>query len=433
MSDQPNYLIVLTDDQGYGDGGCYGADDLRTPHFDRLAASACRFTNWYGGAAVCSASRASLMTGRFCWDVNVPANISPRYDTPGMDTNVTTLPEHLRSAGYLTYMSGKWHLGQREGERPHERGFDHWFGFLHGCIDYYSHIFYWLLAGGSPPRHDLYLDGEEIYRNGEYFTDLLADHAIAYMKQAHAAGKPFLLYVPFNNPHYPMHAPPDVVARFDHLPEDRKWFAAMMYTCDRALGRILDALDDLGLADNTVVFASADHGPSRENRNWPDGRTDEVFRGGSTGGLRGAKFSLFEGGIRLPALLRWPGVTTPGSTCDAVCHHADLLPTLADASGVNPADSALVGGDIRPVVTGHADHVERKADLCWMAGEQRAVRRGPWKLIENGKDLDPQDGEGEPGFRLYHLDDDPAERHDRLADEPDLVRDLTHTLDEATR
>jgi len=431
MARQPNFLIVLTDDQGYGDAGCYGGGDLQTPHFDRLAASGCRFTQWYGGAPVCSASRASLMSGRFPWQVGVPGNVPADQDATGLDTTVPTLPEHLKRAGYQTFMSGKWHLGQRDGERPHQRGFDHWFGFLHGCIDYYSHIFYWLMGGANlPPRHDLYLDGEEIYRNGEYFTDLVADHAIAYLKQAAATDEPFFLYVPFNNPHYPMHAPADVVERFADLPEDRKWFAAMMYTYDRALGRILDALEELSLTDDTIVFASSDHGPSREPRNWPDGRTDAVYQGGSTGGLRGHKFSCFEGGIRLPALLRWPGVTEPGQTCDAIGHHADLLPTFTRAAGFDVNDPALAGGDLRPVLTGQQTNVDRPGPLCWSFANQRALRAGPWKLIENAAAVDSND---EPGLRLYHLNDDPAETRDQTPAQTDRVAELSRQLDRATR
>lgn len=430
---RPNFLILLTDDQGYGDAGCYGSTDLQTPNFDRLAAEGCRFTQWYGAAPVCSASRAGLLTGRFPWSVGVPGNVSAAWNARGLRTDVITLPQYLRQAGYRTYMSGKWHLGQQPDEQPHRRGFDNWFGFLYGCIDYYSHVFYWLMSdGGLPPRHDLWQDGREIYRNGQYITDMIADQAIAYLRQARDSGQPFFLYVPFNNPHYPMQAPQEVVERFAHLPEDRKWTAALMYTYDQALGRILNALDELGLADNTVVFASADHGPSRESRNWPDGRTDEVYRGGSTGGLRGAKFSLFEGGIRLPALMRWPGVIQPGSVCDAIAHHADILTTFAAAAGVTLDDPQLEGGDLQPVLTGDAKHVHRRRDLCWSYGTQRAIRRGEWKLIRNARDVDPQDGNGEEGDRLYNLQEDPSERKDLRAEHPDLAKELASVMAKTT-
>lgn len=412
---RPNFLIFLGDDQGYGDVGCYGGHDLQTPSLDRLAAEGVRSTQWYGGSPVCSASRASLLTGCYPQHVGVAGNVAGDWDAPGLRADLPTLPELLRKAGYQTYMSGKWHLGQGEGKRPHQRGFDDWFGFLHGCVDYYSHIFYWLMGGSKHhPRHDLWHNGEEIYHNGQYVTDLIAEHAIGYLRRAKADGRPFFLYVPFNAPHYPMHAPAAAIDRFPHLEEARRLTAALLWTYDRAIGRILAELDHLGLARETCVFASSDHGPSREARNWPDGR-EEPFSGGSTGGLRGEKFSLFEGGIRLPAIWRWPGVIPAGTASDAVLHHMDLAPTFLRAAGVEPP-AHLDGHDARDTLTGGAP--PNRAALCWAFGKQRAIRRGDWKLTCRDADA----------HFLADLAADPAERYDLSAEHPDLVCELAAAL-----
>ncbi|MEX0655599.1 MAG: sulfatase-like hydrolase/transferase [Phycisphaeraceae bacterium] len=412
---RPNLLVFLADDQGYGDVGCYGAADLETPTLDRLAAQGARCTQWYGGSPVCSASRASLLTGCLPHTAGVPGNVPASWEASGLAAEAPTLPELLREAGYQTYMSGKWHLGQAAGQRPHDRGFDDWFGFLHGCVDYYSHIFYWLMAdGGSSPRHDLWHNDEELDRNGQYLTDLIADQAIAYLQRAKQDGRPFFLYVPFNAPHYPMHAPADVMARFAHLDEARQLTAAMLWTYDRAIERILDELDRLGLAEDTCVFASADHGPSRETRNWPDGRA-EPYPGGSTQGLRGAKFSLFEGGIRVPAIWRWPSVVPAGSEVETPLHHHDLLPTFLAAAGID-LPPHVEGLDVRPALAGEA--APARECLQWAYAKQQAIRRGPWKLVRQA-DQPPM---------LFDLASDPAEQHDRSAEQPAVVAELVSIL-----
>jgi len=434
MTDRTNFIIIIADDLGWGDVGCFGADDMQTPNLDRIAASGAQLRQWYGGSPVCSASRASLMTGRFCWRADVPTNISAKWDAAGLSHETPTLPELLKQRGYATAMSGKWHLGQREGDRPHDRGFDDWFGFLHGCIDYYSHTFYWLMAGaGLPPRHDLYDNGVEVFANGRYFIDLMTERAVSQIATAARDDKPFFLYLPFNAPHYPMQAPPETMQRFAHLPHDRQVTAALVWEYDKAIGRVLDALDAHGLADTTCVLATGDHGPSRENRNWPDGRTDELYRGGSTGGLRGAKFSVFEGGIRVPTVIRWPGVVQPGSVIETPMGHVDLVPTILEPIGSGVSESLDVDGvNIINVLTGRSDAIDRPRGLCWMLGEQKAVRHGRWKAIKNGRDVDPNDGEGEPGWRLYDIEADPAEKTDRSADEPDTMNHLRTLIDNAT-
>jgi len=434
VTQSTNFVIIIADDLGWGDVGCFGADDIETPNLDRIAADGAQLRQWYGGSPVCSASRASLMTGRFCWRAGVPGNVPADWDASGLSRQTPTLAELLRDRGYATAMSGKWHLGQAEGERPHDRGFDDWFGFLHGCIDYYSHTFYWLMAGAKlPPRHDLYDNGVEVHANGRYFTDLIAERAVSQIAAAARNHKPFFLYLPFNAPHYPMQAPPEAMARFAHLPTDRQATAALIWEYDKAIGRVLDALDAHGLGETTCVLATGDHGPSREDRNWPDGRTDELYRGGSTGGLRGAKFSVFEGGVRVPTVMRWPGVVEPGSIIETPMGHVDLVPTLLQhVTGGVPAELDVDGVDVKAALTGEASELDRPRGLCWTLGRQRAVRDGRWKLVENGRDLDPRDGEGEPGLRLYDLRDDPGEKNDRSAEHPDMIDALRRKLADAS-
>ncbi|MEM9882958.1 MAG: sulfatase-like hydrolase/transferase [Planctomycetota bacterium] len=427
--ERPNFIVLLTDDQGLGDLGCYGADDLETPNLDRLAASGARCTQWYSNAPLCSPSRASLLTGRVPHRAGVPDNVGHEPGARGLDPAIPTLPELLRDRGYQTRMVGKWHLGQWAGQRPHERGFDDFRGFLHGCVDYWSHVFYWLMNQNAPPRHDLWHNGVELHHDGGYLTYLLAGWAVDALRAMRDDGRPFLLYLPFNAPHYPMQAPRATLERFAHLEPARQHTAALLYEYDAAVGRILDELETLGIGGRTVVFSSADHGPSRENRNWPDGRP-EPYPGGSTGGLRGAKATLYEGGIRLPTIWRWPGVVPAGGVYDGIGTHADVLPTLLTAAGVDPdtlGDLGLDGRDHRSALTSNrpADSPHRGSPLTWRFRERRVVRRGDWKLLT---------APGEDGRRvaeLYHLPTDRAEQHDRHRDEPGLVAELSALLDEA--
>ncbi|MCB0115535.1 MAG: sulfatase-like hydrolase/transferase, partial [Caldilineaceae bacterium] len=246
----PNYIVFLTDDQGYGDLSCMGATDFRTPHLDRLAQDGARFTSWYANSPVCSPSRASLLTGRYPGNAGVRAILAGHRTATGLPSSTPTIATALRRQGYQTYMSGKWHLGVDDASRPHSHGFDHWYGFLAGCIDYYSHIFYWGMNQPGPgvnPTHDLWEDDNEIWQNGEYFTEAITEKAIQYLRQAKADGRPFFLYVAYNAPHYPMHAPQKYMDRFAHLPWDRQVMAAMISAVDDGVGDIMAELTRLGL------------------------------------------------------------------------------------------------------------------------------------------------------------------------------------------
>lgn len=411
---RPNFIVFLTDDQGYGDLSCMGATDFRTPNLDELTTGGTRFTDWYSNSPVCSPSRASLLTGRYPGNAGVRAILGGNRKASGLPPQVPTLATALKKLGYQTAMFGKWHLGLAEQCRPHNHGFDQWFGFMAGCIDYYSHIFYWALnRPGGDPTHDLWQNGREVYRNGEYFTDMIANHAVDYIRRVAASDKPFFLYVPFNAPHYPMHAPQKYIDRFKGLAPDRRIMAAMLSAMDDGVGAIVEELKKQKIFDNTCIFFTSDNGPSRETRNWLDGRTDPYY-GGSAGKLKGHKFSLYEGGIRVPAILHYPQVV-PQEVSARPCASMDIFPTFLKLAGGNPAEYEINGADIFSPAA--------QRDLMWEMDQQTAIRRGKWKLV-----LDGQLVEGAPPEDRVHLSDlsnDMGERVNLIEREPQITAELT--------
>jgi len=423
---QPNFVIFLTDDQGYGDLSCMGATDFRTPHLDRLAADGARFTNWYSNSPVCSPSRASLLTGRYPGNAGVRSILAGHRTATGLPPHVPTLATALKPLGYRSYMAGKWHLGMAEASRPHNHGFDRWYGFLAGCIDYYSHIFYWGMNHPGPgvnPTHDLWEDGAEVWDNGAYFTEQITARAAEYLRDAVRAGGPFLLYVPYNAPHYPMHAPAKYMDRFAHLPWDRQVMAAMLSAVDDGVGEIQAELARLGVAENTCTFFMSDNGPSRESRNWLDGTLDPYY-GGTTGALKGHKFSLYDGGIRVPGILHWPGRIPTGQVLDAPCAAMDIFPTFLAAAGGDVDSFEVDGTDLLPHVA-RGDGLPQR-ELFWEMRDQLALRRGPWKLVLNGQLV-----EGAPpadAVHLSNLDEDMGEKTNLADHHPDVVADMTRAV-----
>ena len=420
---RPNFVVFLTDDQGYGDLSCMGATDFRTPHLDALAASGARFTDWYSNSPVCSPSRASLLTGRYPGNAGVRAILAGHRTASGLLPEVPTLATALKSVGYRTAMFGKWHLGLAPGSRPHEHGFDEWFGFMAGCVDYYSHIFYWGMNRGGPgndPTHDLWEMDKEVYRNGEYLTDLVTEKAVDYVRRAAGRDEPFLLYVPYNAPHYPMHAPAKYIDRFPHLPPDRRIMAAMLSAVDDGVGAVVAELERQGVRDNTCVFFMSDNGPSRETRNWFDGRRDPYY-GGTAGTLKGHKFSLYEGGIRSPGIFSWPARIPAGQVIREPAVAMDIFPTFLNAAEGVPADYELDGEDILPMLTDGADTPHEA--IFWEMAKQTAVRRGPWKLVLRGQLV-----EGAPptdDVHLANLEDDMGEQRNLKDEQPELCAELT--------
>ena len=198
MPDKPNFIVFMSDDQGHRDLSCMGATDFQTPNFDRIASRGAKLTRWYSNAPICSAGRCGILTGRYPIAAGIPGNVGVNAD--GLSPDLPTIPKALKKLGYQTCMSGKWHLGNREPFLPHNHGFDHWFGFTNGCIDYYSHTFYWALTSKNQARHDLWEDGIEVYRNGTYFVDLMCDKAIEYIQKAKNDGTAVLYVCPLQHP-----------------------------------------------------------------------------------------------------------------------------------------------------------------------------------------------------------------------------------------
>ena len=416
---RPNLVVFLTDDQGYGDLSCMGATDFQTPHLDAVAASGVRFTDWYSNSPVCSPSRASLLTGRYPGNAGVRSILAGHRTASGLPPETPTLATALKTLGYRTAMVGKWHLGLSRKCRPHNHGFDEWFGFMAGCIDYYSHIFYWGMAGGHDPIHDLWENDEEVYENGRYFTEMITERAVDYIRRVAATGDPFFLYVPYNAPHYPMHAPREYLDRFPGLPWDRRIMAAMLAAVDDGVGAIVAELKKQGLFENTCLFFQSDNGPSRETRNWLDGTTDPYY-GGTAGKLKGHKFSLYEGGIRMPALMSWPARIPPGRVVEGVGAAMDLFPTFLKAAGGDLAGYELDGLDVLPMVAEDADSPHDC--VFWEMGDQTAVRRGPLKLVLNGRLV--EGAPPEDGVHLSNLDEDMGERVNLKDKHAELVAEL---------
>ncbi|HOX38634.1 MAG TPA: sulfatase-like hydrolase/transferase [Candidatus Brocadiia bacterium] len=419
---KPNFIIFLTDDQGYGDLSCMGATDFSTPNLDRVAASGCRFTDWYSNSPVCSPSRASLMTGRYPGNAGVRSILAGHRMTTGLPKKVPTLATALKELGYATGMFGKWHLGLADGSRPSDHGFDEWFGFLAGCIDYYSHIFYWGMNHGGPgndPTHDLWDNNREIFENGRYFTELITERAVAFIRRMAQRGEPFFLYVPYNAPHYPMHAPRKYLDRFPNLPPDRRIMAAMISAVDDSVGAIMAEVAKRGMTDNTLVFFQSDNGPSRETRNWLDGRQDPYY-GGTAGKLKGHKFSLYEGGIRMPALMSWPDKIPPGQVIKEAGAAMDIFPTCLKAAGGNPSEYELDGRDVLPMVSSGAPSPH--GEIFWEMGNQNAMRRGKWKLVLNGQLV--EGAPPEDAVFLSDLEADMGERRNLADEHKDVVEEM---------
>ena len=414
---KPNVIIIMTDDQGYGDLSCMGAEDFVTPNIDSLAENGIRFSSMYSGSPVCSPSRACLLTGRYPGNAGVRAILAGHRRASGLTPEVPTIATALKKLGYKTGVSGKWHLGLKDECRPNANGFDEFSGFLAGCVDYYSHIFYWGMADGNTnPTHDLWENDEEIYDNGNYMTERITEKSVDFIRRH--KDEPFMLYVAYNAPHYPMHAPEKYMSRFSHLPWDRQVMAAMISAVDDGVGEIRNELIRQGIADNTIIYFQSDNGPSRESRNWLDG-TPDLYYGGTSGIFKGHKFSLFEGGIRIPAVLHWPQKLS-GKVAHTPHIAADIFPTIVEACGGDVSEYELDGKSLMPLIenTGDAQHEY----LFWEMEGQTAVRKGKYKLVINGR-LE-EFAEVQDEYFLSDLENDPSESVNLAQALPELCLEL---------
>lgn len=417
---RPNFIVIYTDDQGIGDLGCYGAADMKTPHLDRLAASGARFTDWHSNATVCSPSRASLLTGKYPQNAGIPSILysKPGFDVPGLRQGETTLPGELRRLGYRTAAIGKWHLGSAPASRPRAQGFDEWFGFYSGWIDYYSHRFYTL--GGQPVYHDLWRNETEVFDEPAYQTELLGREARAFLARQNT-NQPFFLFLAFGAPHYPMMAPQKYLDRFPAtMDRDRRLHCAMVAALDDEVGLLVAQLQRQGLDQRTVIFFQSDNGATAEDRSDHRGRP---YRGGSNQPYRGYKGSLWEGGHRVPALITWPGKIPAGQTIAELGLTMDIVPTfLRWAGGAVPA--GVDGSDL----AGMIQRGERSphAAVFWDYEGRAAVREGPWKF-QTGL----CEGLGEtvrPETWLSNLHDDPGETKNYATTHPDFAARLHSQL-----
>ena len=414
---KPNVIIIMTDDQGYGDLSCMGAEDFVTPNIDALAENGIRFSSMYSGSPVCSPSRACLLTGRYPGNAGVRAILAGHRRASGLTPEVPTIAAALKKLGYKTGISGKWHLGLKDECRPNANGFDEFSGFLAGCVDYYSHIFYWGMADGNTnPTHDLWENNDEVYDNGSYMTERITDKSIDFIRRH--KDEPFMLYVAYNAPHYPMHAPEKYMQRFAHLPWDRQVMAAMISAVDDGVGEIKNELVRQGIADNTIIYFQSDNGPSRESRNWLDGRPD-LYYGGTSGIFKGHKFSLFEGGIRIPAVLSWPQKISQ-KVVDTPHIAADIFPTILEACGGKACDYELDGKSLIPLIEGSDD--AQHEYLFWEMEGQTAVRKGKYKLVINGRLEEFSEVQDE--YFLSDLENDPGEKINLANELPELCEQL---------
>jgi len=391
----PNIVLILADDLGYGDLSSYGAEDLRSPAIDRLVQVGVRFDRFYANCPVCSPTRASLLSGRYPELVGVPGVIRTHLQNNWgyLAPEAVLLPQVLAKAGYHTALVGKWHLGLEQPNRPTDRGFAHFHGFLGDMMDdYYNHR-----------RHGInYMRlGEKEIDPVGHATDLFSDWACEYIRSRADEPQPFFLYLAYNAPHTPIQPPEEWVEkvrkREPGIDARRAKLVALIEHMDHGIGRVVEALKETGAAENTLIILSSDNG-------------GQLSVGARNGRVRGGKQDVYEGGIRVPTCAVWPGKIEPGTACERIGLTMDLFPTVCEAAGAK-FDFPIDGVSLLPAMLGK-EQPARERDLFWTRREGGnrymgktiwAVRRGDWKLL--------QDSPMAP-FELYNLQDDPLESKD---------------------
>lgn len=401
---RPNVIYIMTDDQGYGDVGCYGQKLIETPNLDRMASEGMKFTDHYSGTCICAPTRCILMTGLH----NGHSYIRDNYEINGyqlpIPDDTLTIAEVFKSAGYTTGCIGKWGLGGPDTVgQPNKQGFDHFFGYL-GQVQ--AHNYY--------PQY-LWRNDEQVPQNGQYSHDAMTEEVLDFI-QANK-DRPFFLYIPYTIPHTNFQVPD--LAQYADKPwsSDQKTQAAMISRMDRDIGRIMDLLKSLGLDEHTVMSFTSDNGPHASSG------TNTLFN--ANGPLRGIKRDLYEGGIRVPFIVRWPGTIRPGTTTDHVSAFWDFFPTACDLMGVKPPEG-LDGISYLPVLLGKDQ--PRHEYLYWefKAQHEQAVRMGKWKGVRQNVNYNPP-----PPIELYDLDSDIGEQDNIAADHPDIVAQIEQIMTEA--
>ena len=415
----PNIVLIMADDLGYGDLGCYGCTDIRTPAVDHLAAEGVRFTTFYSNAPECTPTRTALLTGRYQHRVGglecaLGIGNVGRYDDAirlrethdmGLPASETAIARILKDAGYATAICGKWHLGYEPKFFPLKHGFDFWFGPVGGAVDYFHHCEY----TGEPA---LYLNDKPVEREG-YLTDLITDEAVRFIQHRHRA--PFFLYVAYTAPHTPYQGPddktPEPVPQDNYNKGTRATFAAMVERMDEGIGKIMGTLKERNIADNTLVIFMSDNGANKTGNNSP---------------YSGYKGNLFEGGIRVPCIAKWPGALAEGGVSDQPCMTMDFSRSIVRAGGATPQKNRPFDGiDILQKV--QTDQPVQKRTLFWRIRRadrtRKAVRDGSLKYIRlhSGDDITEY---------LFDLKLDPAEKHNLFDSRPEEARRLRTLLDD---
>ncbi|WMI64518.1 sulfatase-like hydrolase/transferase [Aestuariibaculum sp. YM273] len=411
-SKNPNVIVIYTDDQGAIDLGSYGANDIYSPNIDQLAQEGTRFTQAYVAAPVCAPSRAALLTGRYPQNAELTGNTSAEPGSSGLPAEQYTLAELFKDNGYKTGHIGKWHLGMNEASSPNGQGFDYSFGHLRGCIDNYSHFFYW----EGPNTHDLYENGKEVFYDGQYFPDLASDKAINYVEEH--KDEPFFMYYAINMPHYPYQPTQKWRDYYKNMEKPRGDYAAFISTIDERIGILIDKLDDLGIRENTIIIYQSDNGYSTETRAFGGG--------GNAGPYRGAKSSLFEGGIRLPTIISWKNHLPENIVNDEFLMNIDWMPTLAKLCKLDKIETEIDGIDMSGMIK-RPNTASKRTSAFWKYGKQWVVRKGNWKLIGFPKDTSHK-GElnlEEDALFLSDLSQDVSEMTNLASKYPEKVKELT--------
>ena len=393
----PNIVLLFADDLGYGDTSLYGSEKIPTPNIDALGKQGVRFSNAYVTAASCSPSRAGLMSGqyqqRFGFEFNTAGGAITHRLHRGLDPSVVTMADVLKQAGYVTGMFGKWHLGTQPQFHPQARGFDEFYGFLAGAHSFFP-------AKNPQPFHSTIMRDTSPLIEPEYLTDAIARETAAFIDANHT--KPFFAYVPFNAVHTPIEATKKYQDRFpDETNQTKRDYYAMTSALDDAVGAIVAAIDKHGLTDNTlVVFVNDNGGP--------------IYTGvQSNGPLKLGKLFLFEGGIRVPMIIKLPGTFGPNSVYDQPASTLDLFPTICGTAGINiPPKINLDGIDLSPFIKGQVSGSPRDA-LFWSNGPNIAVRHGDWKLVKSYDNT-----------WLFNLASDIGESNNLAKTKPEIVEQL---------
>jgi len=430
-ADKPNFVLIFTDDQGYGDLGAFGSTTIRTPHLDRLAAEGRKFTSFMTASSVCSPSRAGLLTGCYPRRVGMHQGVLFPTSTSGLHPDEHTIADHLRAQGYATACFGKWHLGHHPEVLPTANGFDSYYGIPYSN-DMNHPANEGKPRGGAEGMDELWNDPEstltkwqtpllenekivELPVDQRTITRRCTDRAIGFIEENRE--RPFFVYLPYSMPHIPLYVPDDV-----RDPDPKRAYINTIEHLDTELGRLFDRLRDLELADNTYVIFTSDNGP------W----LTLKHHGGSAGPLRDGKMSTFEGGQRVPCIMWAPGRIPAGTGCDALASTIDLLPTIAAITGTPlPADRVIDGLDISGLMTGEAETVRNEFLYYSRNGFIEGIREGDWKLLVRAPEGKKGLTNAAPsGPMLFNLAKDRGEKQNLAAERPEIVERLIQLMKE---